>query len=158
MRKVLIIFLFIICVVVLINKEEKQEIKVRIIPNSNDKEDMEIKEEVKNAIIYYLELIYDEDYDIYIDNINKTYKQAEKIISEKNKISISFEEHTLYNKSYNNTMVKNSECKVLYIVIGEGKGDNWWGSIYPKFLEISGNTEIEYKSIFIELYKKIKEK
>ena len=91
------------------------------------------------------------------------HKHFEKSESSKTIISkeysnctISFDKHTLYNKTYNGNKVKDEECLVLLIILGEGKGDNWWGSVYPKYLEVSGSDVVEYESLFITLFNKIK--
>lgn len=160
MRKIvlgIIVIFFVVTVFMNFNKNE--EIRVRIIPNSNNLEDLEIKEELKDIVICYLSNIYDEDYDRYFDNINKTYKKLEDVLDDKyNKISISFNKHTLYNKAYNDKEVKNEEAYTLYVVIGSGSGDNWWSSIYPDFLNVGGDDVIKYESLLYNVFKLIKEK
>ncbi|UKI50440.1 MAG: hypothetical protein L6U99_03150 [Clostridium sp.] len=36
-------------------------------------------------------------------------------------------------KTYNDTAILNEKCYCLYVVINKGMGDNWWGSVFPKF-------------------------
>ena len=69
---------------------------------------------------------------------------------------ITFDNHTLYNKTYNNNVIKNSNELTLYIEIGNGKGSNWWGTVYPDFLLVNSSEVMEYESIFVNIFKKIK--
>ncbi len=160
MRKILLIILVVICLVLLFfRKSEEEEIRVRIIPNSNTSEDLKEKEEVKKIVLCYLNMVYDTSYDKCMSNINKTYQELEKSLKKEiDEIHVSFNKHTLYNKTYNDNAIKNTEAYTLYVVIGSGSGDNWWGSIYPKFLSVSGDTEIQYESLLVNVFKKIKEK
>lgn len=159
MRKFGIVLLIIIFVIVLFdNVESKKEIRVRIIPNSNENGDLLAKEEVKDYTIYYLQEAYSEDYNEFVQNINKTKKEFELILEKVLAVdcTIKFANHTLYNKTYNNSAIKNEETLVLYIIIGKGEGSNWWGTVYPNFLEISSSDEIEYESLIVNLFQKIR--
>ncbi|MGM9969181.1 MAG: stage II sporulation protein R [Anaeroplasma sp.] len=158
MKKVIVVIIVFLLAIALLNLgNSKQEIRVRIVPNSNLKKDLEDKEEVKKIILVYLNTIYDNDY-------NKCKKNLENTIDDLNivlnkyfpKICASLGYHTLYNKTYNDNAVKNEECYMLYVVIGNGDGDNWWGTIYPNLISMSSDEVIEYKSIFVDLFKKIK--
>lgn len=159
MRKLLlivIIILFFISLFLNFNKEE--ELRVRVIPNSNNLADLKVKEEVVNIVIYYLDNIYSDDYDIYFNNINKTYRELENVLNNKyGKTRISFDKHTLYNKAYNDKEVKNECTYTLCVVIGSGSGDNWWSSIYPEFLSAGGVELIKYESLLYNVFKLIKE-
>lgn len=160
MRKIIIAILAIACLIGLATKGNKEEeIRVRIIPNSDSSGDLEEKERVKEVVLCYLNTIYDSAYDKCMENIRSTYQDLQNCLSElKYKASVSFDKHTLYNKTYNDSAIKNTEAYTLYVVLGDGAGDNWWGSIYPKFLNVSGDTEIKYESLFVNVVKKIKEK
>ena len=160
MRKILfgvIVLFFVIALFLNLNKEK--ELRVRIIPNSNNIVDLKIKEEIKDIVVCYLGNIYDENYNKYYDNINRTYKELENTLENLySDISISFGKHTLYNKAYNNKEVKNEEAYTLYVIIGSGNGDNWWSSIYPEFLGVGGDALIKYESLLYNVFKLIKEK
>ena len=58
--------------------------------------------------------------------------------------------------AYNNNVIENSNELTLYIEIGTGKGSNWWGTVYPEFLIVSSSEVMEYESIFVNIFKKIK--
>lgn len=160
MRKFLLVVLAILCLGVFIiqNNNTEEEIRVRIIPNGNSEKDLEEKKEAKNIVLCYLEMIFDESYEVCLSNIDQTYKELEKSLEKKFiDVSVSFGKHTLYNKTYNDNAIKNTKTYTLYIVLGNGDGDNWWGSIYPEFLSVSGDTEYKYESLLVNVLKKIKE-
>lgn len=160
MRKILLAVLVVVCLAVFfLRDKDEEEIRVRIIPNGNTPADLERKAEVKDIVLCYLDLVYDTSYDECMSNISETYKELEKSLKKRfDDITVSFNKHTLYNKTYNDNAIKNTEAYTLYVVIGSGKGDNWWGSIYPKFLSVSGDTEVQYESLLVNVVKKIKEK
>ncbi len=160
MRKILFILIIIVCVVVMINNigDNNKEIRVRIVPNSNEVDDLQEKQIVKDITICYLKEAYDEDYNIYINNIEKGKLKLKEVIVEniKEDVLINFGNHTLYNKTYNNMVVENSTELTLLITIGRGLGDNWWGTVYPEFLSVNSGDVLKYESVFVELFNKIR--
>ena len=40
----------------------------------------------------------------------------------------------------------------LYVIIGEGKGSNWWGTVYPEFLTVNGSEEVKYEKSNIKYF------
>lgn len=156
MRKIIIVIIAVICIILFISKSNNndEEIRVRIISNGNNDIDLKNKKTAKNITICYLNMIYSDEYDTFKSNIEKTYKELENVLLEEGiKSSVSFSNHTLYNKTYNNTAIKNEEKLTLYIVLGSGKGENWWGSIYPKFLSVSSEEEYKYESLILKALK-----
>ena len=147
MKKLIIILIGILFFVsIFMNINNNDEIRVRVIPNSNSVE-------VKKIVIGYLSSIDRDNYKECINNINDNLYILEDLLVEYN-CKIDFEYHTLYNKTYNDNAIKDEKTYTLYVVIGEGKGSNWWGTIYPNFLGISSEEEIKYKSFFYELFNK----
>lgn len=155
MRKFILIIIALLFIISLINIHDgKEEIRVRIIPNSNSGVDLSLKEKAKSITCCYLNKVYDSNYNECINNIKMTMDEFEDVLTKEiGKITISFDKHTLYNKTYNDNAVKNEKYYTLYIVIGDGKGSNWWGTIYPNLLEISSSDEIKYESLFVNLFK-----
>lgn len=140
--KKLIGLIIIVILFMLINKND--EIRVRIIANSNSEEDLEIKSEIKNKVELFINLC-DDDYETYInENIDYLNGELNKI----SKCSVSFEKHIFMNKAYNDISLQNEEYMTLLVVIGEGLGDNWWTTLYP--LNDLNPTTIKYKSWIIE--------
>ena len=159
MRKLILVgIIFVFAIAVFLNFKEEKEIRVRIIPNSDTSLDLEVKETAKDITVCYLKTAYDEEYNTFIKNINSTKTEFENILGKelKRKVEVEFDNHTLYNKTYNNSAVKNTEEMTLYVIIGEGKGSNWWGTVYPEFLTVNGSEEVKYESLILSIFKKIK--
>lgn len=159
MRKFLIVGLVLLCaVMVFMRTQEKKEIRVRVIPNGDTVEDLKIKEKAKNITICYLKKAYDPEYSIYLSNLKSTTSSFQAILKKElnQKVEVQLGNHTLYNKTYNNTAVKNTNEMTLYVVLGEGKGDNWWGTVYPEFLEVNSSEEVKYESLILSIFKKIR--
>ncbi len=154
MRKALFIIIVVIFFLfILNNNSQKEEIRVRIIPNSNSADDINIKNEVKEVVKAYLVSTYDDDYEKCCNNIKSSINRLEEVlISMFGEIRASLDYHTLYNKTYNDNAIRNEECLCLYIIIGNGDGDNWWGTIYPDLLGIESDEEIKYESLFLKLF------
>ena len=138
------------------NISKDDEIRVRVIPNSNEEYDILLKEKVKDCVILYLKEAYSEEYEQFVYNVKKTMMDFNRILNEKFEIvcTITFDNHTLYNKTYNGSAVMNKETLLFCVVIGEGKGSNWWGTVYPEFLNISSSNEFEYESLIVNLFKR----
>ena len=125
------------------NNEE--EIRVRVLSNSNSKEDILYKEEVvtylKEQIFPFIEL-NDESFE-------KNHKKIEQMLNVKfNNITVTYENHIFMNKTYNDNALENKEYKTLLVSIGEGLGSNWWGSIFDNTLQKESVDEVKYEWYF----------
>lgn len=154
MRKIIIGIISIVFIILLISKlnHEDEEIRVRIISNGNKASDLKDKKIAKDLTICYLNIIYHAEYDKFKNNIEETYDDLENMLLEEGiSANVSFSYHTLYNKTYNNNAIKNDSKLTLYVILGKGEGENWWGSVYPKFLSISSEEEIKYESLIMKV-------
>lgn len=157
MKKLVPVIIIILLLICLLKPSKEEDIRVRIIPNSNSETDLIIKEKVKGEVIDFLTLNYDEDRERFIKNINFNITTITSDLESKDiNAKISLQKHNFYNKTYNGSSVKNEEVLTFLVVIDEGKGDNWWGSIYPNFLEMNSSEVVEYRSLLKEIYSKIK--
>lgn len=159
MRKIIIGILIIVCIIIGLNScKETKEIRVRVIPNSDSKKDLEKKEIAKNITVCYLKEAYSKNYDEYLNHLEKTKDDFAEVLKKEigQNVEIELGNHTLYNKTYNNSAVKNTKEMTLYIILGSGEGSNWWGTIYPEFLEVSSSEEVRYESLILSVFKKIK--
>lgn len=123
----------------------KEEIRIRVISNSNSEKDILYKEEV----VKYLkeEILIDKDLnDIFFE---ENYQQIEKELNKKfENIVVKYEPHTFVNKTYNGSALENETYQTLLIVIGDGNGDNWWGSIFEGSLNKESDEAITYEWYF----------
>ncbi len=133
----------VVCFFFLNNPEE--EIRVRVLSNSNSSEDLLYKEEV---VKYLKEEIFPS---IKLDDefFRKNYKNIEQCLNLKfDNITITYEKHTFTNKTYNDSALENGVYKTLLILIGEGLGSNWWGSIFDNTLQKESLDEVKYEWYF----------
>lgn len=152
MKKIIIIVSIIVFFCFFL-KEEEQQIRIRIIANSDAIEDQEIKNEVMIYLYNNYDLEFDnyEDCDNYfISNIDIIKKDIE---SKFTCVNVSYENHNFINKTYNNIVVENNVYKTLLVEIQEAKGQNFWGVLYSKEI-VEDENSIEYKSYLLDLFKK----
>ena len=171
-RKIFLILLVIVIIYVYISNEQNifipdTAIRLRVIPNSNSPEDINIKEKVKG----YLET------DIYtLTKDTQNIEEARKVITEsiptiEKNISNIFNENE-YNlpykvnyglnyfpeKRYKGLTYADGYYESLVISIGEANGDNWWCVLFPNFCLIDTKEKHEYKSYIKELFDKYSKK
>jgi len=115
-------------------------IRFHVIANSDSEEDQKLKLEVRDAIIDYLQPKLSkssslEESELIIKN---EYDEIEKISRDiilRNgynynvKVGIDYSEFP--TKQYSNVVLPAGEYKALRIIIGEGKGKNWWCVMFP---------------------------
>ena len=139
-------------------------IRLRVIPNSNNAKDINIKEQVKDYLetdIYTL-LKNTDNIDsartIINNNIPKIETNIDNIFKENNyniQYEINFGLNYFPEKIYNGTVYDEGEYESLVIYIGEAEGDNWWCVLFPNFCLVDTKKDTEYKSYFKELLNKI---
>ena len=167
-----IIFLILLALIIITTYKQNQQelyipdssIRLRVIPNSNDPKDINIKEQVKD----YLETdIYtllkdtsniDSARTIIENNIHKIETNIDNIFKDNNyniPYKINFGYNYFPEKTYQGNTYKEGEYESLVIYIGESNGDNWWCVLFPNYCLIETNKDTEYKSYFKELLNKI---
>ena len=168
-RKIFLILLGLI-IIGLYSKNETEiiipdsSIRLRVIPNSNEAKDINIKEKVKD----YLEtdiynLIKDtNDIDTVRTIINKNIPKIETNINnifKESNYNIPYKINYGYNyfpeKIYHGITYEEGEYESLVIYIGEAKGDNWWCVLFPNYCLVDTKEDVEYKSYIKELINKI---
>ncbi len=140
-------------------------IRIRVIANSNNDYDLEMKAKVKDAIQYKM-------YDLLKDA--KGSNQARTIIQSNLKIidaqiintlqtnnydlghELNYGLNYFPNKTYKGIEYEEGYYESLVITLGKGNGDNWWCVLFPPLclLEAEESDEVEYTSLVKELIKK----
>lgn len=129
---------------------DSQELRIRILPNSNSEVDQKEKEIIKEAL---LEIFKEET--IKISNLDELkQKLNQKNLNLIHEYKIEFKDVTFPSKTKNGKFIPSGTYKTLLITIGEGKGDNWWSVLYPEFfgVEYEDSEEIEYRSYIYDLF------
>ena len=169
MKRKAFLILFVIVIIYVYKTNEQNifipdsSIRLRVIPNSNNPEDIYIKEKVKDYLendIYKLtkdtETI-EEARIIISDSIPSIEKNIDNIFNNndyKNSYKVNYGLNYFPEKRYKGITYKEGYYESLVISIGEANGDNWWCVLFPNFCLVDTSKDHEYKSFFKELISK----
>ena len=137
-------------------------IRFHVIANSDSDEDQNLKLKVRDAVIDYLQPKLELSSSIEESEtiIKSEYKELENISKNivlengyKNDISVGIDYSTFPTKQYSNVVLPAGEYKALRIIIGEGKGKNWWCVMFPPLCFVDEQSSI----IDTETDKKLRE-
>ena len=160
MKKIIVI-ISIIIVIICLNKKnyfEEETIRFRIIANSDNVKDQQLKKEIINEISN--DLINNKVKNIEQEReyiINKIPTFEKKIKSKTNNYTINYGNNHFPEKTSNGKTYKEGEYESLVITLGEGKGKNFWCILFPPICRIDeeDRENIEYKSFIKEVINKI---
>ena len=173
MRKLILIILTIVTIYVVYNNVKAEEIvipntaiRLRVIPNSNNLLDQEMKGKVKEYLEKNLYKNFanvddiDEARTIINNNIPKIEEDIIIIFNENNydmNFKVKYGNNYFPEKEYKGITYKEGYYESLVVEIGEAKGDNFWCVLFPSLclLETEETTEVEYKLGVLELINKI---
>ncbi len=115
-------------------------IRFHVIANSDSDEDQNLKLKVRDAIIDYLQpklsnsKSIEESESIIINEYSKLEEISKSIITKNGydyDVKVGIDYSNFPTKQYSNIVLPAGEYKALRIVIGEGKGKNWWCVMFP---------------------------
>jgi len=152
----------------------EEAIRLRIIANSNDSKDQEIKIKVRDEVIKVISPLVkdiDDPYEarlVIYNSIGEISTVIENVLME-NEVELNYyvDYGTTYfpEKVYNSKLYPAGKYESVYIVLGEGEGDNWWCVLFPPLCLVdlatsNGNhptedTNIEYSFLIVEKIKEI---
>lgn len=156
MKKAIFLIISIVIGILVYKKNDEiiipsDAIRVRIIANSNNINDLYEKEKLKNEIkddLYnYIKsanssLMASKNIEDNIDNINNL------VANKTNDFKITYGNNYFPKKVYKGVIYPEGEYKSLVITLGSGLGNNWWCVLYPPLcmIEDSDNTsDVEYR-------------
>ncbi|MFP3153861.1 stage II sporulation protein R [Lachnospiraceae bacterium ZAX-1] len=125
--------------------------RFHVLANSDSKEDQQLKLKVRDAIGTYMqtELAGTKDPEecrrIVEKNIGDIVVKAQETIKTQGyayPVSASFAEVDFPDKTYGNYTFKAGEYEALQVVIGDGKGQNWWCVMYPNLCFFNSTYEV----------------
>ncbi|MEY8303453.1 stage II sporulation protein R [Anaerosalibacter bizertensis] len=141
-----VLIIYIIVPFISLEKEETtfQEndniIRFHVIANSDSTPDQELKLEVRDRILeevggeFDSSKNIDESRKIIEENLNKIKNIAEDQIKKEGKdykVEVSLGNDKFPTKTYGDLTLPAGEYEALKVVIGEGKGKNWWCVMFP---------------------------
>lgn len=173
MKRIIIILLAIFTIYMLSYKVKAEEviipdtsIRLRVIPNSNNSYDQNMKQKVK---LYLEKNVYTMFTDLNTieearEKINKEIPKIKKDINNifinndyKMDFKLNYGMNYFPKKTYKGITYKEGYYESLVVEIGEAKGDNWWCVLFPTIcmLDNENNNDIEYKIGVLELLNKL---
>lgn len=114
--------------------------RLHVIANSDSKEDQELKMEVKNSVVDYLEKNLGEEAGLEetrswvlenLSGIEETAGKTIKDMGESYPVSACVENTYFPDKTYGDCTFPAGEYEALNVRIGRGEGKNWWCVLYP---------------------------
>lgn len=169
MKKLIVIVIAVaICVAVILARYSKKEgiYRLHIIANSNSAEDQDIKLKVRDAILSCeAKLFAKQDVtsakqakSLLMNNAHSLYFAAKKALADENfgyDIKLATGTYSFPDKTYAGVCYPAGEYDALRVVLGDGKGENWWCVMFPPLCIMNDNTAenddnkaVEFKSIF----------
>ena len=142
-----------------------EAIRLRVLANSNSKEDQELKWKVRDELqLYMYELLKDtkgidqarekikQNLDQIEDCVNRTLQKYDSAI----KFQIDFGLNYFPDKECKGVVYPAGEYESVLVTLGEGNGNNWWCVLFPPLclMEAEESDTVEYKSFFQELIEK----
>lgn len=156
--------------IVLLNNNQEQlilipneAIRVRVIANSNKKEDIQEKEKIKEDINKIVEKILLDVKDInearfkLKNNIDLITNTVEKSMEEDNyhkSFTVNYGKNYFPRKEFKGVAYNEGYYESLVITIGEGKGNNYWCVLYPPLCSLDNKEKNTYKIFVKELLSK----
>ncbi len=166
MKKIVLIISIILVIILLSNNNynvTNDMIRFRVIANSNNSEDIIMKEKVvktlSNLLFKNNDSIEDTRNNV-ISNINNIENKIDKLFK-KNKYdmtyNISYGLNHFPKKEYNGQVFSEGDYESLVIEIGEAKGNNYFCILYPPLCMIDEDKtdEVKYDFKIVELLKKL---
>ena len=145
----------------------KDAIRIRVIANSNDEYDQNIKNDVKNLVedeMYYLlkdTLSIDKARILINSDLPNLESKVSTLLKSKDYnlgYDINFGYNYFPSKEYKGIKYEEGMYESVVVTLGEGKGDNWWCVMFPPFCLIeahdNGTTDIEYRWLIKDLINK----
>lgn len=134
-----------------------EAIRLRILANSDSKEDQELKRKVRDEVKAQI--------DRWVEDL-KSFEEAREVIQSrlpeleetvantlqregsKEPFQVEFGKHVKFpTKMYGNFIYPAGEYEAVLITIGEGEGANWWCVLFPPmcFVDFSSGTAVQAK-------------
>ncbi len=166
----ILITIFLIYYIIGVASEEiikipDEAIRFRVIANSNNAQDQDVKYKVKDEVESYMASILqnvdniDESRAIISTNLDSISNKVTNVFNKNNyklNYKVNFGLNYFPEKEFKGITYDEGYYESLVITIGEGKGDNWWCVLFPPLcmLEAEESTDVEYKSFVKEIVDK----
>lgn len=133
------------------NSEQESDFRIRIIANSNTAADQLEKEQLVEGLKPYFTQVANAQY---VDN--EQFKVLKQQIEEEIKgnypqlyTQVAFGDNLFPPKRQNASFYPQNVYQSIVVTIGDGRGDNWWCSIFPSVCEPGKEEKEEPVTFFI---------
>lgn len=166
----ILITIFLIYYIIGVASEEiikipDEAIRFRVVANSNNVQDQDVKYKVKDEVESYMSSLLqnvdniDESRTIISTNLENINNKVTNVFNKNNyklNYKVNFGLNYFPEKEFKGITYDAGYYESLVITIGEGKGDNWWCVLFPPLciLEAEESTDVEYKSFVKEIVDK----
>ena len=162
MKKIVFLTISVVIGILVYQKNDEiiipsDSIRVRIIANSNNIEDLykkkKIKEEIKKDLYDLVKNVSNsEDASKSIEN---NLDKINNLVSSKtNDFNITYGMNYFPKKTYKGVLYNAGNYNSLVITLGKGLGENWWCVLYPPLCMIDENettSDVEYRSFVLDM-------
>lgn len=145
-----------------------EAIRLRVLANSNSKEDQALKKKVSEAVQGDLYTILENTHGINAarekiqNQLPTIYTSVENTLRRENStqsFQIDYGYHYFPEKEYKGVTYEEGEYESLLVTLGKGEGDNWWCVLFPPLCimeaeETEAEEETEYQFFIQELIEK----
>lgn len=142
---IFIVLIVIIVGIIMYSKEvtdsiSKEVIRFHVVANSDTTDDQLLKQKVRDEVIGFIEPLIEEcesveDTRYIIEGSLPIIKEiSEEVIEDWGKdyqVYVALDKANFPTKSYGDVVLPAGEYEACRIIIGEGKGENWWCVMYP---------------------------
>lgn len=126
-------------------------IRFHVVANSDTVEDQMLKQRVRDRVIVYMEPLLKDSKSVeetrqkIRENINQIEEIARETIAADNKnyeVYCSLGNASFPTKAYGDVVFPAGTYEACRIVIGEGKGENWWCVLFPPLCYVDAATGV----------------
>lgn len=127
----IIIIIFFVILIISNDTNDSNELRFRIIGNSNSEIDQNLKMKVAKEL---------QNITISENNLDIIKKRAEYIVLSNNfkyDVDVCVRNEEFETKYYNNKIIEGGVYKTIVVTLGKGEGKNYWTILYPEYFNVS---------------------
>ena len=145
----LLIFIMLLGYSINVNSSLSQNIVIlHVIANSDSTQDQELKLKVRDALLKQTSSDFTKKCEV-SDNLDLYKKIAEETIHDAGynyRVCVEYGNFYFPTKHYENLSFPAGNYDAVRVVIGEGKGKNWWCVLFPPLCFVDGTTDKSHTS------------
>lgn len=181
-----VVLLALVCLIVVSNLDISQQIdkdsliRIHVLANSNSETDQQLKLQVKDDVVRYLQPMLAQSHSIeesrtiiqnHMPQIEQTARQTLQQQNSDYDVTLQYGHFDFPVKYYGSFSLPSGNYEALRILIGSGQGRNWWCVLFPplcftdsnvsmsgKYTDVTPETEVVVKFKCVEWLKNMTEK